>query len=109
MPRWSIAKARVAWTVGGCSGCGVFVRTSVSSVRFHSITAFGGGASVVLGPGAEGAGDGALYGGNWARAEGAATARARSPAGTDSLRRFIGVPFGRACGVHYDSASSYSS
>src|SRR5437879_6365708 len=91
MPRWSIAKARVAWIVGGCSGCGVFVRTIASSVRFHSITAFGGAASTVPGTGIGGAGERPLFGGDWARAEGAATAEARSPASTESLHRFIGV------------------
>src|ERR1700730_12912315 len=96
MPRWSIAKARVAWIVGGCSACGTFVRTIASSVRFHSMTAFGTGAAgavVVLGDGVEGVGDGTLFWGVWARAEGAATAEARSPARRDSLRRFIGIPF----------------
>src|ERR1700686_2970421 len=95
MPRWSIAKARVAWIVGGCSGCGVFVRTIASNVRFHSMTAFGAGAAgaaVVLGSGVGGVGDGVLVAGDWARAEGAATAVARSPAKTVSLRSFMGVP-----------------
>src|ERR1700720_4084632 len=95
MPKCSIAKARVAWTVGGCSGCGVFVRTIVSSVRFHSITAFGGDDSVVLDAGVKGAGDASFVGGDWARAGAGATARARSAAGRVSLRGFIGVPLGR--------------
>src|ERR1700726_79740 len=90
MPRWSIAKARVAWTVGGCRTCGVFVRTIVSSVRFHSITAFGAGASVAPAAGVDGDGEGPLFGDSCATAGGAATARARSPAGRDSLRGFIG-------------------
>src|SRR5580700_644623 len=95
MPRCSIAKARVAWIVAGCSGCGVFVRTIASNVRFHSMTAFGAGtagAAVVLGSGVEGVGYGTFVVGDWARAEGAARAVATSPAKIVSLRRFIGVP-----------------
>src|SRR6478672_9765987 len=108
MLRWSIAKARVAWIVGGCSGCGVFVRTIASNVRFHSITAFGGAASAVLGAGVEGAVDRPSLGGDWARAEGAATAEARSPASTESLDRFIGVPLCGGWAARYDILSSYA-
>src|ERR1700730_8152821 len=108
MPRWSIAKARVAWIVGGCSGCGVFVRTIVSSVRFHSITGFGPGAGGVLGAGVAGAGDALLFVGAWATAEEALAAKARSPARADSLSRFIGVPLGGGLSAHYDGSSSYA-
>src|ERR1700730_7817044 len=112
MPRWSIAKARVAWIVGGCSGCGVFVRTIASSVRFHSMTAFGAGvagAAVVLGGAVEGVGHGMLVGGACARADGATTAVARRPARTDSLRSVMGVPLCVNGSVGYDDVSYYTS
>jgi hypothetical protein len=91
MPRCSIANARVAWIVGGCRGCGVFVRTIVSRVRFHSMTGFGAGAAAGALPGAGGGAtdDDLLFVGVWARAAGAAKAEAVRPSMSDSLRRVI--------------------
>src|ERR1700758_1797124 len=99
MARWRIAKARVAWIVGGCKGTGLLVRTIVGSVRFHSMTAFGVGAGFAPGAVSGGPIGGAAFTGDCATAAGAATDEARSTARADSLCRFIGNLSGRQGGL----------
>jgi len=78
--------------------------TIASSVRFHSITAFGAdtaglvvvpraGTVVVSAVGVDGTGGGPYVGTDWERAEATATAEARSPARRNSLHPFIGSAF----------------
>jgi hypothetical protein len=90
------------------------VRTIASSVRFHSITAFGGGAGApaMLGGGVGDGAGGLVPAGDCAAPEGgAATAAARAAASAGrraSLRFVIACLSCLGLEAHYDVSSSYA-